>query len=164
MYYKQLNGDIMIRLAVKQDKNAVNSIRKQVHALHASARPDMFRSEFSDELANRFDFFLQSDEYEVAVCDNGGAIAGFVTMKHVAMSESPYAVERRFLLVEELGVDFKSRRKGIGSQLMCYVKDYAKSLGYTRIQLDMWAFNETAEEFYLDQGFETYRKYMEIHL
>lgn len=154
----------MIRLAVKQDKNAVNAIRKQVHSLHASARPDMFRLEFSDELANRFDFFLQSDEYAVAVFDNGRAIVGFVTMKKVTVPESPYAVERRFLLVEEIGVDEKCRRSGIGSQLMCFVKDYAKSSGFSRIQLDMWVFNGGAEEFYLAQGFETYRKYMEIIL
>lgn len=154
----------MIRLADPKDKNLVNSIRKQVHMLHAIARPDMYRKEFSNELANRFDFFLQSNEYAVAVFDNGRAIVGFVTMKKVTIPESPYAVERRFLLVEEIGVDEKCRRSGVGSQLMCFVKDYAKSNGFSRIQLDVWAFNECAEEFYLNQGFETYRKYMEIIL
>ena len=154
----------MIRLAKRQDKQAVNNIRKQVHLLHAISRPDMFKRDFGEELSNRFDFFLQSDEYDVAVCDNDGMVVGFATMKKVVIPESPYAVERRFLLVEEIGVDSKWRRRGVGTQLMDYVKCYAKSNGFSRIQLDMWAFNDNAEEFYLAQGFETYRKYMEIIL
>lgn len=153
----------MIRLAKPQDKAAVNAIRQQVCLLHAAARPDTFRQEFSAELANRFDEFLTAPDYEVVVCENGG-IVGFAVMKKVCLPQSPYCNERSYLLVEELGVDDGSRRAGIGSQLMQFVKDYAKSNGYSRVQLDVWAFNASAEEFYRSHGFETYRNYMEIFI
>lgn len=136
----------MIRLATQQDKRDVNRIRIQVQMLHASARPDMFRADFCAELADRFDLFVDSDEYEIAVCDDGNSIVGLVVMKRVILPESPYAVERKFLLVEEFGVDEKYRRSGVGAQLMEYVKGYAKNSGFSRIQLDLWTFNASAEE------------------
>lgn len=153
----------MIRTAAEKDKNAVNIIRRQVHQLHAAARPDMFKSEFSKELADRYDYFLQAEEYRVVVCDDMSCgIIGFAVMKKVSLGETPYSVERNFLLVEELGVDARCRRRGVGAKLINAAKDYAKKCGFSRLQLDMWAFNDTAEQFYTSQGFETYRKYMEI--
>lgn len=80
------------------------------------------------------------------------------------LSVNPYNVELRFLLIEGIGVAFQYRREGIGAKLLDYAKAYAKQRNYQRIQLDMWSFNAIAEEFYLSQGFETYRKFMEIIL
>lgn len=154
----------MIRLANINDKNAVNNIRKQVHLLHAAARPDIFKQEFCGELADRFDYYLQENEYSVAVYCIDDKIVGFVVLKRVCQTANPYNIERNFLLVEELGVDCEYRRRGIGAGLIEYAKDYAIERGFSRIQLDMWAFNVSAEKFYLSQGFDTYRKYMEIKL
>ncbi|MBQ8873498.1 MAG: GNAT family N-acetyltransferase, partial [Clostridia bacterium] len=61
--------------------------------------------------------------------------------------QSAYAPQREYLLIEEFGVEQQSRRRGVGSQLIEAAKQYANSLGLKRIQLDVWAFNDVAEEF-----------------
>ena len=44
------------------------------------------------------------------------------------------------------------------------VKEQAKALDIQRVVLDVWKFNEQAQEFYDSLGFETYRYQLEMHL
>ena len=45
--------------------------------------------------------------------------------------------------------------------MMHFIEAYAKEKGYSRIELNMWAFNEDALSFYEAAGFSTYRSYLE---
>jgi len=42
--------------------------------------------------------------------------------------------------------------------------DMLEELGFDRIELNMWEFNEGALRFYESVGFKTYRRYMEFEL
>lgn len=155
----------MVRSAVPCDKNGVNALRKQVHMLHCNNRPDMFKCEFDSSLADRFDTFLSDSDYTVLVYENERKeIAGYAVLKKVRLESSPYAPVRKFLLIEEIGVEEKCRRSGIGSQLVEEAKKFAETNGFNRVQLDVWAFNEKAERFYEKCGFETYRSYLEFNV
>ena len=46
---------------------------------------------------------------------------------------------------------------------MDWLRSLASETGYTRLELDMWAFNEGALDFYEAVGFKVYRKYMEMY-
>ncbi len=70
--------------------------------------------------------------------------------------------ERDFLDVDEFCVDKEFRRQGIASELMSFIKTYAREQGFHRIELNMWEFNQGALAFYEAAGFETYRRYMEM--
>ena len=43
-------------------------------------------------------------------------------------------------------------------------KDYADDIGFDRVELDVWEFNEAARQCYEAAGFCTYRRYMELEL
>ena len=45
--------------------------------------------------------------------------------------------------------------------MMNFIESYAKEKGYSRSELNMWAFNEEALAFYEAAGFRTYRRYLE---
>ena len=45
--------------------------------------------------------------------------------------------------------------------MMHFIEAYAKEKGYSRIELNMWVFNEEALAFYEAAGFRTYRIYLE---
>ena len=70
--------------------------------------------------------------------------------------------ERDFLDVDEFCVDRDCRRQGIASKLIAFIKNHAKERGFSRIELNMWEFNQDALAFYEAVGFETYRRYMEM--
>jgi len=45
------------------------------------------------------------------------------------------------------------RRRGVGTALIGYMKDQARALGLTSMQIDHWAFNARARTFFEACGF-----------
>ena len=72
--------------------------------------------------------------------------------------------ERDFLDVDEFGVDEAFRRQGVASELMAFIRDWAGSRGFRRLELNMWEFNQGALAFYEEMGFATYRRYLVMDL
>ena len=70
----------------------------------------------------------------------------------------------RYYSVEEIAVEETFRRRGIGIQLVEYMKQDARRKGFDRVELDVWEFNEGALEFYEAAGFHTFRRFMEYGL
>jgi histone acetyltransferase (RNA polymerase elongator complex component) len=57
-------------------------------------------------------------------------------------------------LTRPSGIQFT--HKGVGSLLLQRVEQWARALGATRVSLADWAFNESAAQFFLKTGYETY--------
>ena len=70
--------------------------------------------------------------------------------------------ERDYLDVDEFGVDEAYRRRGIATEMIRFIREYARSEGFSRLELNMWEFNQEALEFYEAVGCTTYRRYMEM--
>ena len=136
-------------------------LRKQVSDLHVQGRPDVFHG-FSQALADRAGELIQREDAGIAVCEREGVIEGFASVLYVDKPASPYRHPQHFLHIEEFGVDEACRRQGVGRELMDWLRRLASETGYTRLELDMWAFNEGALDFYEAVGFKVYRKYMEM--
>ncbi len=66
--------------------------------------------------------------------------------------------------IDEFCVDEAHRRSGIGTELMTFIRSYAKEKGFAKVELNMGEFNEDALRFYESVGFSTYRRYMELPL
>ena len=153
----------MIRFAVPSDREAVNALRKEVNDLHVAGRPDIFKPGFGEALQDHVNLYLNRQIGYAAVAEIDGEVAGAVLVDYIDKPESPYNLGRRFVHIAEICVDDRFRRRGVGHQLMEFVKADAKEKGYARIELDVWAFND-ALAFYEAEGFTTYRRYMEINI
>ena len=57
--------------------------------------------------------------------------------------------------ITELIISKKVRSNGIGRQLMKKMEDYFKSIGCEYITIDVFAYNESAINFYKKQGYHT---------
>ena len=155
---------ITVRSALRDELERVNELRRQVNDVHVSGRPDIFRPGFSPELSNHVYEQFESGEYEIFVAESDDGIVGFAVTTVVHKPLSPYNNARSFYRVEEFGVDEQCRRMGVASALVEFLKTDAKSKGLTRIELDMWEFNQGALAFYEAAGFTTYRRYMEMNI
>lgn len=49
-----------------------------------------------------------------------------------------------------------------GTVLVAFCTEEAKKKGFSKMELDVWEFNEDARKFYKAVGFQTYRRYMEL--
>lgn len=153
-----------IRFARETELEDINRLRKQVFDLHAAGKPDVFKSDFSGELRDYIRTIWSDPEQRIVVAEYDGALAGFAVLHHIVKPENPFMRERSFLDIDEFCVDEDFRRCGVASEMIRFIRDWAKQEGFCRLELNMWEFNREALAFYEAAGFTTYRRYMEIFL
>lgn len=154
----------MVRFAKEEDLPQINHIRRQVNDLHAEARPDIFKPGFDGEIVEVAAAYMKREDCSVVVCERDGNICGFAMLRDITRPENAYMHARHYLDVDEFGVDASCRRQGVGHEMMQWLRSHAKERGFDRLELNMWSFNEGALAFYEQEGFVTYRRYMEIQL
>ena len=153
---------MLIRLAVQADKAAINELRRQVKLLHTAGKPDFFAPGFPQELADYLNVIFAQENGEVVVAEQDGQIVGFACLSYVERPASVFRNALRYCDIDELGVDERFRRQGIGRAMIDFIRARAADRGFSRIELNMWEFNEGALKFYESMGFRTYRRYMEL--
>ena len=107
---------------------------------------------------------LNGENSDILVVERNGIICGMACVNYVRRPETLYAMPRNFYQVQEIAVDEKFRRQGVGRELFEYMKKNALERGLNKIELDVWSFNESAIEFYEAMGFRETRIWMEYEL
>ena len=153
-----------VRFARENELERVNALRKQVNDLHVKGRPDIFKPGFSRELADHVYTIWYDPDQKIVVCERDGAICGFAVLHHIRKPENPFMLERDFLDIDEFCVDEACRRTGVATEMIAFIRSYAKTQGFDRIELNMWEFNGDALAFYEAVGFTTYRRYLEMRI
>ena len=140
----------MLELARSSDRDIVNSLAHQIHAMHVEWRPDIYEMHqelFSEE---RFSEEIRRRQLYVAKIDN--EIVGYVLLK-ICEGNMPGRVNRRILLIDEICVNEICRRQGIGTEIMLEVRALAKAFRCTDLQLGVYPQNDDAVGFYQKCGF-----------
>ena len=139
----------MLQLARQVDREQVERIAKEVHAMHIAWRPDIY--EMPEELypVERFDRVISEKQLYVAKEQN--TVLGYVLLK-IRSYDWPGVVRRKVMLVDELAVREEIRGRGIGTAMMDDVKVLARAFGCTDIQLGVYPQNDAAVSFYQKNG------------
>jgi ribosomal protein S18 acetylase RimI-like enzyme len=153
-----------VRRARENELERVNELRMQVNALHVAGKPEVFKPGFPEELRNYIYAIHKDPEQFIAVAEKDGTICGFAVLHHINKPENPFMKERDFLDIDEFCVDEAFRRQGIASEMIAFIREFAKEKGFHRIELNMWEFNQDALAFYEAAGFQTFRRYMEMFI
>lgn len=141
----------IIEIPIIEDFNKVNELAKQVHELHVNWRPDLFFS--VDEVISKEDFEKMIQAKEIFVAKIEDEIVGYITI-NIKEKINPSMRYRKQLQIEAICVDEKTRGKGIGTQLLKYVKQYGKEYDCTDIYLTVNEENESAIKMYEEFGFK----------
>ena len=155
---------MIIRFAKEAELDQVHVLRKQVNDIHVEGKPEVFKAGFGAELRNFIYDIWADPEQKIVVADMDGMICGFAVLHHINRPENPFMKERDFLDIDEFCVDAGHRRKGVASEMISFIKNYAREKGFHRIELNMWEFNQDALAFYEASGFKTYRRYLEMFI
>jgi ribosomal protein S18 acetylase RimI-like enzyme len=140
----------MIELAAKQDREAVERLAKQVHALHVQWRPDLYTMPgelFPQEL---FSEMIRNRELYVAKID--GIVAGYCRLV-MNQASGIGIVPRKVMLIDQLCVDEALQNRGIGTQMAAEIRVLAKAFGCTDLQLGVYPQNDAAVSFWQKCGF-----------
>jgi diamine N-acetyltransferase len=146
---------MIIRLARSDDYEAVARLNAEVQQVHADALPDVFKAPSpSGSTFTRSDFddmLLRPGGYlYVAVAEHP---VGYVFAEVLHRPETSSRYTQRVIQIHHVCVSAEHRRRGYGHQLVGQVVRLAKSLGITRLELDVWSFNPRARIFFEGAGF-----------
>jgi len=139
----------MLELALTSDRDAINEIAGQVHAMHVSWRPDIY--EMAEELfpAERIQEAIKERTLYVAKID--GQVVGYTSVK-IRPFVFPGVVKRKIMLIDEFAVHESCRGHGIGTEMMADIHALAKAFGCTDLQLNVYPQNDDAVGFYQKCG------------
>ena len=140
----------MLELARPGDREAVNALALQVHAMHVSWRPDIY--EMVEELYTEARFLDAIKSRSLYVAKIDGITLGYVSLK-IRDYDWPGVVKRKVMLVDELCVEETARGQGIGKTIMEDVHALAKAFRCTDLQLGVYHQNDDAVAFYQKCGF-----------
>lgn len=152
-------SNITIREAGMEEMPRIAAMKKQIHDVHVAGRPDLFQPMVE---ASAFEEHVENRGLRLLLAEMEGEAVGYALIHRLERAANPYMKERSCLHVEEFCVDESHRRCGIGQALMKAVREIAKAENLPRIELDTWAFNEGAKQFYEAAGFSTFRYFMEM--
>ena len=140
----------MLELARSVDRDSVNAIAAQVHAMHVAWRPDIYA--MVEELYSEDRFMDAIRNRELYVAKLSDTIVGYVLLK-TRNYDWAGVVKRKVMVVDEICVDEACRNRGIGTLMMEEVRALAKAFGYTDLQLGVYPQNDAAVAFYQKCGF-----------
>ena len=141
----------MLELATAADREAVNEIAGQIHAMHVSWRPDIYKMPEEQYTEDRFLDAIQKRELYVAKLDD--IVAGYVLLKKCIFDWSG-VVNRTVLMIDEFGVHEMCRGHGIGKAMMADIHALARAFRCTDLQLRVYPQNDDAVGFYQRCGFQ----------
>ena len=142
-----------IRDLTIEDFDAVNDLFMQMHDLHAAGRPDLYRKIDKPTTTKAWDYEASLEDKDMIMlgAEADGKIVGVCTVA-IRRPESKALVPRVFAEIENLAVDEKYRRKGIGKALYHTAAMRAKAYGAQTVELKVYRFNGTAAAFYKSLG------------
>lgn len=140
----------MLELATLSDREAVNNLARQVHALHVEWRPDIY--EMVDELYPEERIREAISARSLYVAKLAGQTVGYVSLK-IRTYDWPGVVKRKVMVVDEIAVEESARNQGIGKAMMEDVHALAKAFRCTDLQLGVYPQNDGAVAFYQKCGF-----------
>ena len=141
----------MLELARPDDRETVNALATEVHAMHVDWRPDIYEPVEEPYTQERFAKAIGNRQIYVAKL--AGELVGFVSLNQCTY-DWPGVVKRKVMIVEEFGVHEFCRGHGIGKAMMEDIHALAKAFGCTDLQLRVYPQNDDAVGFYQKCGFQ----------
>jgi len=149
------NNDKMklnFRKAIISDYNDIIRLKKQVHEFHCDNRPDFYKKCDMPISKKEFEDILKSQDQEIYVIESEEKLCGYSFIKTLKFADNPLIIDHNRLYVDDICIDKRLRKKGIGRALMKELELLCKSRGYKYMDLNVWNFNSEARDFYIKCG------------
>lgn len=137
--------DMKIRKMKKKDYPAVERLSMQLHRVHRAGRPELFTDVEYRYLPEFFESLLSNQEIISILAEADHRVVGVCFASLLSTSGM---VRMRTAYIDEIVVDERYRRKGIGKALFLEAEKRAREQGAERVDLMVWSFNEDAIKFY----------------
>ena len=158
-------GAVEIRRAVAADVPMIAGLNGDVQRLHAEAHGALFKpAGDADAIAAWFAAALAKPAAHLLVGTVDGDMIGYVYGQIVQYQENPFRYPLAIGLIDQLSIRPAFQRRGYGEALLDALAAIFRDAGVSRMELSVWAFNDSARRFYARRGFATTQHRMSLDL
>lgn len=153
----------MISIANLSDIAKITDIHKQLHQFHCDIEPETYTMPDNEFFSDFLMSALGNENCEIFICEDNGVVKGYALITKM-LRDTPLKIRKNVCFVEQLAVSEKYRRQGIGTELLTFIKTYAKDNNFDVLKIGVRAENKNAYKLYEKMGFEPQLINMEIKL
>ena len=154
-----------IRTAQERDIPRLLSLLTQVDMVHHRGRPDLFKGPATKYTDQQLRELLQDETRPIFVwTDENDTVMGYAFCIFQRHAQDNVMTDILTLYIDDLCVDESARGSHIGTQLYDHVLSFAREKGCYNVTLNVWAFNESALNFYQKRGLKAQKIGMETVL
>lgn len=156
---------ISVRKAQKKDAAKIARLLETIAQLHHEGRPDLY-----GDGGAKYDItaveakIADKNEIILVAVNKNDEVMGYTMSKIFDMQQEGIKLAHRKMYIDDVCVDPDYRKQGVGRILMETTKQKAVDAGCHICDLNVWAFNETAIQFYESCGMTKQRIFMEYIL
>ena len=112
-------GDLTTRTATIGDIGVLVALNAFVQALHAEAHPDIFRRKPDPApVSGWFAAAIADPNQRVWLAELDGNTAGYLVLRVIRRPPNPFKFADTYGLIDQIGIDPKARRRGLGRALI----------------------------------------------
>jgi len=153
-----------IRNALPQDYAQIVLLLQQIAQLHQAGRPDLTgdaKSKHDEEDVAKIN---ANPDTPILVAVDGDVVLGYIFC--IIKDYPPRGIFEpyRCLYIDDLCVDEAHRNKGVATQLYEAAIKFGRQRNCSRMELNVWEFNQSAIRFYEAMGMKTQRRIMEAEI
>lgn len=151
----KLAPDLTIRAATVDDYSLVMQLMRPGLATHVLKKPHRFRMpEEGPWNPDKFSTFLEKEHQTVLLAHKGGQGVGFIFLSIREAADYPSYVNRRYGVVENLGVLPSMQGQGVAQALMGAAHGWFTAQNVQTVELSVYSFNDPALKLYEKLGYQ----------
>jgi ribosomal protein S18 acetylase RimI-like enzyme len=157
--------EITVRYAQKKDAGRIAELLETIAELHHNGRPDIYGGGGAKYDITAVEKKIEDNKEIILVAVNEeDFVLGYTISQITDVPANGILLPYRKMYIDDVCVDSAFRKNGIGKKLMEYTKLEAAKADCHLAELNVWAFNESAINFYKSCGMTVQRMYMEYIL
>ncbi|WHT39014.1 GNAT family N-acetyltransferase [Myroides sp. mNGS23_01] len=142
----------MIRQIAASDVNEIVKVLRQVKQDMYSKGIDQWDEHYPNEKTIQEDL----DKKQAYIYSENGEVLAYMVINQeydIEYNDLNWSTSTPFIVIHRLFVKPTAQGKGISSQMIQYVEQYAIENNYASIRFDAYALNNTANAVYLKKGY-----------
>lgn len=155
--------DARIRKATVQDYDAVCLLFEQIDRHHVGILPEVFQS-FDGPARPRglFEAHVRDHDKAFFVVEAASRTVGFMNIEHDSHPPLPMLKFHEFVLIKNIYIEEAYRGRGLARRLLDEAKRWGRERGLHAMQLNVYAANRLAMDFYEKMGFRPVKHVLEL--
>ena len=145
-------SEVKIEIAKIEDVSKIAELAYQTSKTHEAAYPDYFKPSDVEGNASLTKKAIEGEYSHVFKAVLGNVIVGYLVL-YIWDRPKEYFVYSELGYIGSLGVDEKYRHQGVGTKLIHAAENWCKEHNIGAIELDVFVFNNSAEQLYANLGY-----------